>query len=91
MSELLYSDEVLVRIFVLQRNQYEICGQSKNKPPYIVPVSQSRPPYYTGIQSNNGLASPRVADEVENQGSFQIYRAIVGDAGCIHNVSVCWL
>jgi hypothetical protein len=61
----------------------------QDKPPYIDLVSQSRLPCYTGIQSNNDLTLPKVADEVESQGSFQIYPAIAEGAVCIHNVSVC--
>jgi hypothetical protein len=64
-------------------------AQSKDKPPYIDLVSQSRLPYYTGIQSSNGLTPPRVANEVENQGLIQICPATAEGAVCIHNASVC--
>ena len=90
MSKLLYSDKVLVRILVLTGKLVcDMRAQSKDKPLYIDLVSQSRPPYCTEIQSNNGSVLPRVADEVENQVSFQIYLAIAEGAVCIHNVSVC--
>ena len=74
-----------------EKSVWDTRAQSKDKPPYIDLVSRSRLPCYIGIQSSNGLTPPRVANEVENQGLFQICPAIAGGAVYIHNASACYL